>query len=139
MRRTKPPPEKTHPLYREVWRVVDGAVADAFKMHPDYLSKKGRTGRAARRSIVKRVVGAVLGFAEQAKTRQKGRVGVVVAAERAVGQQSSPTSRKAPDRTMSGADGAVSTHLPRPGVAARTMPLVGPGVIGAGTHSPGAV
>lgn len=59
--RTVPP--KVSRAYRQLWRVVDGAVADAFAQHPDYLSAKG--ARAARASVVKRVVGAVLGFAEQ--------------------------------------------------------------------------
>jgi hypothetical protein len=63
VRRTKPP--KGDKIYRRLWRVVDGAVADAFKMHPDYLTEKGRRGRAARLSVVKRVIGAVVGFAGQ--------------------------------------------------------------------------
>jgi hypothetical protein len=61
--RTRPP--KGNRTYRRLWRIVDGAVMDAFKMHPDYLSDKGRRGRAARLSIVKRVTGAVASFAEQ--------------------------------------------------------------------------
>lgn len=44
--------------YRRMWRVINGAVADAFKMHPDYVEPERR--RAARESIVKRVTGAVL-------------------------------------------------------------------------------
>lgn len=49
--------------YSELWRIVDGAVADAFKCHPDYLTPKGH--RSARTSVTKRVTGTVLGFAEQ--------------------------------------------------------------------------
>lgn len=49
--------------YAELWGVVDGAVVDAFKSHPDYLTPKGR--KSARTSVVKRVCGTVLSFAEQ--------------------------------------------------------------------------
>ena len=49
--------------YQQLWRIVDGAVIDVFKSHKDYLSPKGR--RSAKNSIVKRVTGTVLGFAEQ--------------------------------------------------------------------------
>lgn len=49
--------------YRQLWRIVDGAIADAFAMHPDYLTAKG--ARSAQLSITKRVTGAVLGFAEE--------------------------------------------------------------------------
>lgn len=59
-RRIPPKPGK---FYRQMWRVVEGAVADAFYSHPDYLSPKGR-GMAAS-SITKRVVGAIMGYAEQ--------------------------------------------------------------------------
>lgn len=56
--------------YAELWGVVDGAVADAFNNHPDYLTPKGQ--RSARTSVVKRVTGTVLGFAVQAaKGRQR--------------------------------------------------------------------
>lgn len=50
--------------YAELWGVVDGAVLDAFKNHPDYLTPKGQ--RNARTSVVKRVCGTVLSFAAQA-------------------------------------------------------------------------
>lgn len=62
-KRTKPPKEET--LYRKIWRVVDGAVADAFTMHPDYLTAKAKNGKAAQLSVVKRVTGAVKGFVEK--------------------------------------------------------------------------
>lgn len=55
--------------YQQLWNVVDGAVSDAFKNHPDYLTKKGQ--RSARTSINKRVVGTVLGFAVQARGRAR--------------------------------------------------------------------
>ena len=60
--RTKPP--KGGSAYRQLWRIVDGAVADAFRNHPGYLVPRAR--RAAQNSVTKRVVGAVLGFAAQA-------------------------------------------------------------------------
>lgn len=49
--------------YAKMWGIVDGGVADALKKHPDYLTPKGQ--RSARTSIVKRVTGTVIGFAEQ--------------------------------------------------------------------------
>jgi hypothetical protein len=64
-RRLKAPPQKTRHVYRQLWRVVDGAVRDALETHPEYLTPKGNIQSAARRSIVKRVTGAVLGFAEE--------------------------------------------------------------------------
>ena len=48
-----------HSDYWKLWRIVDGAVRDAFEKHPEYLTDKGR--RDARRSIVKRATGALLG------------------------------------------------------------------------------
>ncbi len=73
-------PEKSTPFYRQLWRVVDGAVADAFQNHPDYLTQRG--AKLARRSIAKRVVGAVLGYAEQSV---QGRSGLSPAADRGDG------------------------------------------------------
>ena len=54
------------PAFRQLWRVVDGAVASAFDAHPDYLTGKGRS--LARTSIVKRVVGQVHSYAVTAAT-----------------------------------------------------------------------
>lgn len=42
---------------------------DAFHKHDDYLTRKGH--RSAKRSIVKRVTGTVLGFALQEAKRQR--------------------------------------------------------------------
>jgi hypothetical protein len=50
--------------HRRLWKIVDGAVRDAFEQHPDYLTEKGK--RNARASVTKRVVGTVLGFAGEA-------------------------------------------------------------------------
>lgn len=66
---SKPP--KGDAAYRRLWRVVDGAVRDAFAHHPEYLTEKGR--RVARTSIVKRVTGAVLSFTgEPVRGRESG-------------------------------------------------------------------
>ncbi len=58
------PPSGAAADYRRLWRIVDGAVADALYHHPEYLRpvKRGArpVERTARRSITKRVVGAVL-------------------------------------------------------------------------------
>lgn len=63
MKRTKAPKEET--LYRRLWRIVDGAVADTFAHHPDYLTQKGRHGNAARISLNKRIVGVCKSFTEE--------------------------------------------------------------------------
>jgi len=70
-RRLKPPkmPSKE---YRAYWRVIDGAVRNALDMHPDYLTNKGSSRSCARMSIVKRVVGAVIGF--QSERDRSGRI-----------------------------------------------------------------
>lgn len=61
LHRMRPP--KDGALYRAVWRVVDGAVMDALKMHPEYI--RGNFGKCARMSINKRVVGSLVGYVEQ--------------------------------------------------------------------------
>lgn len=64
VKRAKPiPPVKSGRHYKQLWRGVDGAVRDCFHHHPDYLTPKGINRSTARQSIVKRVTGAVLGFA----------------------------------------------------------------------------
>lgn len=75
--------------YNQLYRVVDGAVFDALWNHPDYLTDKGR--RNARSSVVKRVTGAVLGYAEQSA---RGRSGSRPAPER-VGDAAASSSRTA--------------------------------------------
>lgn len=91
----QPRPHKRKPVidagntraYRQLWRVVDGAVFDALYTHQDYLTPKGQ--QCARSSINKRVVGSVLGFAEQSA---RGRSGLVPAADRddVLANQASP-------------------------------------------------
>ncbi len=55
--------------YRAFWRVVDGAVANAFKAHPEYFTETGSRQNTARMSIVKRVVGAVTGYSAEKRRR----------------------------------------------------------------------
>jgi hypothetical protein len=65
-------PEKPgSPAYRQIWRIVDGAVASAFAAHPDYVASNKRL-RTVRNSIVKRVVGAVTSHAEQSARVRSG-------------------------------------------------------------------
>jgi len=72
VRRKKIYPQKGGPDYHQLWRIVDGAVADAFKMHPDYLSDHGSHHNSARQSIVKRVTGAIMGYAASAAQGRSG-------------------------------------------------------------------
>jgi len=60
---------QTDRAYQQLWRVVDGAVRDAFRKHGDYLTPKGR--HSAKRSVVKRVTGTVLSFALNEAKRQR--------------------------------------------------------------------
>lgn len=65
-------PEKPDaPGYRQIWRMVDGAVAQAFAAHPEYLAPGARV-RTVRNSIVKRVTGAIHGHAAQAARVRSG-------------------------------------------------------------------
>ena len=72
-RRVAPPPQKTATPYRRLWRVIEAAVVEAFKAHPDYLTDYGRHQGNATRSVCKRVVGAVHGYALQAAIHEKAR------------------------------------------------------------------
>lgn len=58
------------PVYRQVWRIVDGAVRDAFGTHPGYVPP-GLRERTVRHSIVKRVTGALLGYVGAARAAQR--------------------------------------------------------------------
>lgn len=71
-RRVLPPVQKTATPYRRLWRVVEAAVAETFKAHPDYLTDHGRHHGNATRSVCKRVVGAVHGYAVEAAKRRSG-------------------------------------------------------------------
>lgn len=50
-------------VYRQLVRLIDGAVRDTFDKHPEYLTDAGEM--SARRSIVKRAVGALWGYAKE--------------------------------------------------------------------------
>jgi len=63
----KPIVKERSAAYRQLWRLVDGAVFDCFDTHPEYLTEKGK--RKAREAINKRVVGTVFGYALEAKGR----------------------------------------------------------------------
>ena len=75
MKHTKAPLHKRHrQAYRQIYRVIDGAVADAILQHPEFFAL-GRQ-RNARTSIAKRVAGAVCGYlVEKELRRPKGRGG----------------------------------------------------------------
>lgn len=52
-----------------LWNLVEGAVADAFRAHPDFLTNKGRS--TVVRSVTKRVVGQLVGYAKQTLRRSR--------------------------------------------------------------------
>ena len=60
-----------HADHLRLWRMVEGAVTDALKPHPDYLTKRGDL--CAVESITNRVVGTLAGHAQQ--VRKDGRLG----------------------------------------------------------------
>lgn len=71
MRRTKPPRERaTETAYCRLWRLVDGAIVDTIANHPEYFRKDRLP--VVRTSIAKRVVGAILGHAEQSARGRSG-------------------------------------------------------------------
>ena len=78
--------------YSKLWGIVDGGVADALKMHPDYLTPKGL--RSARTSIVKRVTGTVISFAEQSA---RGRGNPAETADRALHPEMPASDDTTPD------------------------------------------
>lgn len=59
-------PRNADPVYRQFWRLIDGAVRDALLNHPDYIAR-GKSPRRVRQSIVKRVTGALMGYAGAAR------------------------------------------------------------------------
>lgn len=67
----KRPEKLPDEIYRQIWRLVDGAVRDAFANHPEYLTSSGRA--SAQRSITKRVTGALHGYATQVARGRSGK------------------------------------------------------------------
>lgn len=55
--------------HKKLWRMVEGAVADAFNSHPDYLTARGQ--RHAIESITKRVVGSLVGNANEVRKHSR--------------------------------------------------------------------
>jgi hypothetical protein len=68
--------DRNHPGYLKhadharLWSLVEGAVLDAFKSHPDYLTDHGR--RRAVGSITKRVCGQLVGHAKETLAGGRG-------------------------------------------------------------------
>lgn len=58
-----------HEAHKKLWRMVEGAVADAFNSHPDYLTERGRA--RATESITKRVVGTLVGNANEVRKHSR--------------------------------------------------------------------
>ena len=56
---------KSNIEYRKLWSIVDGAVTDAIKSHPDYITEKGYESMV--NSITKRVVGQVTSYLKGAQ------------------------------------------------------------------------
>lgn len=71
MPRRLEPDKPTDPTYRQIWRVVDGVVKSALDAHPDFLASQAKI-RTVRNSIVKRVAGAIHGYAEQSAWVRSG-------------------------------------------------------------------
>lgn len=77
----KPRRSQTDPAYRQMIRVVEGAVKSAFDDHPEY-APAGVKPEKIRNSIAKRVVGALGGWAAEAHGRAGGLVPAVETAAR---------------------------------------------------------
>lgn len=63
----KSPARMKRPDHHRLWRLVEGAVLDAFANHPEYLTEAGK--RMAVQSVTKRVVGQIVGLATEARER----------------------------------------------------------------------
>lgn len=106
MKHPKIKPQKGGLAYSQLWRVVDGAVRDCANMHPDYFVHARL--KTARNSIVKRVSGAVLGFAAA-----KGRSGASPAAGKAMGAaKTSVAANGGSSLPIVGAGGDASSPAP---------------------------
>lgn len=76
-------------MHRQLWRLVDGAVRDAFACHPDYLTPRGQ--QRAAEAVTKRVTGSLFGYATQVA---RGRSGAEPAAETTRHPVTGPWSRR---------------------------------------------
>jgi hypothetical protein len=63
--RLRTPRNKPGAEYKAIWRLIDGAILDALKHHPEYIAPERQ--QAARNSIIKRATGNVVGYLAQAK------------------------------------------------------------------------
>ena len=70
-KRAKVPLQKPRGRYVQIWRIVDGAVADCILHHREYFGSNQQVGDA-RRSIVKRVTGSIIGYLEQSRRGASG-------------------------------------------------------------------
>lgn len=61
------PAKMKRPDHHQLWRLVEGAVLDAFANHPEYLTDAGK--KSAVQSVTKRVVGQIVGLAAEARER----------------------------------------------------------------------
>lgn len=69
---TLPPedtPRQRSDEYKRLWKIVNGAVKQAFDAHPEYLTREGVRFNSARNSVVKRVVGIIYPVIEQGEPR----------------------------------------------------------------------
>lgn len=97
----KPPATRTYPtrikqrarredaVYRQIWRIADGAVRDALANHPEYLTARGK--QMARDAIVKRVTGSLYGYATQVALGRSEVACTALAADVAKGAECSPS------------------------------------------------
>lgn len=105
-----------HADHVRLWKLVEGAVVDAFTSHPDYLTDKGRS--TVVRSVTKRVVGQLVGHAK--RTLRGGRV---------CDCQCRGASNKAPDDSSAvakaranGAGDSTASPDPNPGLSTEGRP-----------------
>lgn len=66
------PPKRPSKEWIQTWRIVDGAIRDTFRHHPEYLAK-GIREADVRISIAKRTVGLLTSFAEQSARGRPGK------------------------------------------------------------------
>ncbi len=55
--------------HKRLWRLIEGAVVDTMRQHPDYFTERGM--ELACGSITKRAVGNIRSAAHEAKQREK--------------------------------------------------------------------
>lgn len=58
-------------VYKQFWRIIDGAVVDAINNHPRYLRDPGLL-RYLRVSVTKRAVGSLMSYAAVATRPSPG-------------------------------------------------------------------